>query len=146
VRPEDLKSLLLAGSLIGLATLTTSAFSINSKQKIWDRANSHSELSGENTVRMECNHMTHDKASPLYDDPRNGMLVTIAEHYSFHLMFRGRAGEIGLSENHNEYAIRECRYRLEQDGKDKGYFFQIPEIVELATQRWNYFLNSQHES
>lgn len=64
---------------------------------------------------MECAHINHDRDSGYYDDPENGLLVTVEEHlyddYVGHLSYRGMPVDEngllpnGLSPEHNEYAI-----------------------------------------
>lgn len=81
-------------------------FSLDIRNIIHARAHEASELSGETQSPTECSHFNHDRSSPLYNKPENGLLTTTLEHGCFHLRARGRASRIGLSENHNEAAIR----------------------------------------
>lgn len=101
------RPILVAGGIASLA-LTLSAFSPSSREVIKNRAGGKSELSGLGTEDghiMHAAHLNHDKTNPNYDDPRNGVYLTVTEHYQQHLDARGKAREIGLNEHANEWAI-----------------------------------------
>lgn len=84
------------------------AFSPRSREEIKNRAGGKSELSGlspQDGHIMHAAHLNHDKNRPDYDDPRNGMYLTVTEHYEQHVNAIGRAREIGLSEKANQWAV-----------------------------------------
>lgn len=93
---------------VGVTGLSLGAFSLKSREEIKERAGGKSELSGlspDDGHFMHCAHLNHDRRNPNYDDPRNGKYLTVTEHYEQHLDARGRARDIGLSEQGNDWAI-----------------------------------------
>jgi hypothetical protein len=102
-----------------VAFLLTNAFSKKTRREIWERAGGVSELSGEGG-RVECAHYNHDRSGPAYDDPNNGLLVTIYEH-----LHSDEVGHVpqrqyypqdplpnGLKPEWNEWAIKKIEERL----------------------------------
>lgn len=69
------------------------------------RCNNVSELSGDKGSVETChiNHRKDDKK--IYLDSNNVVMCTPFEHYVYHLMFKGKAHFIGLSEDDNNFAI-----------------------------------------
>ncbi|BCX13733.1 MAG: hypothetical protein KatS3mg085_265 [Candidatus Dojkabacteria bacterium] len=126
-------------SIAGIVILGSFAFSKASRKAIWERAKGVSELSGERTRRMECAHLDHDQTKNYYDDPNNGLLVTIFEHHAHHLFFEGRAFLIGLSEEANEVAIQKTWDRIFEF--EKNISEEEAEMkVQEAIIRWaNYY-------
>jgi hypothetical protein len=55
------------------------AFSKESRQEMLERAEYKSELDG-STGRLEACHFSHDKRAEYYDDPYNGIVLTIEQH------------------------------------------------------------------
>lgn len=80
-------------------------FSTQSRNHIMARAGGASELSGVQESEMHAMHVdhTHDEE---YDNPGRGMLVTPVEHLAYHFIHRGKAHLVGLSEEHNNLALR----------------------------------------
>lgn len=98
------------GATIALVELGTGAFSWATRQIIKQRAGGVSELSGTNGVPMHCSHIDHRRDIPNYDDPENGLYVTIYEHLEQHLEAAKqptRNGFLpnGLKPKWNEWAI-----------------------------------------
>jgi hypothetical protein len=116
MKERDVEIALGAVSAIALARLLWSSFSIDTKERIRNRARIKnngqlaSELSGRFDEPLECAHIDHNKKSYWYDHPRNGRLLTLSEHLNDHLTRKGRNG---LTYDENEYAISELTKRLE---------------------------------
>lgn len=88
------------------------AFSMSTKRIIKHRARMAnperrlvSEVSGTNTYKMHAAHYNHRKDEN-YDNPDNGVLLTLPEHFYHHLSYRGKAELMGLTEEQNENAIK----------------------------------------
>jgi len=82
------------------------AFSGKVRDRIIGRAGNRSELSGvESDVTLHASHLNHDQSRPEYDTAENGIALTPKEHLIYHRVHRGRAQEIGLTEEDNESAI-----------------------------------------
>ena len=66
------------------------------------------------------------------------MRVTVVEHLAYHLMFKGRASEIGLKECQNDFAVdmlnRNCVDFLEKIGKLDVLNDEISESMGLLDQ------------
>lgn len=107
-------TLSVMGGVFLLYEIANLSFSGPTRDKIIARANNRSEVSGleppEGESLHAC-HKNHDKSRPNYDNPDNGFAATKKEHYLFHRVHRGRARDIGLSEQDNESAI-ELLYSL----------------------------------
>lgn len=85
-----------------------SAFSRRSREEIRTRAGGVSEWSGDgvhNGHTMHCAHLNHDRTRPDYDNPQNGVYLTVTEHYEQHKGAIGRARELGLTEEGNNWAV-----------------------------------------
>ena len=91
-----------------LAPNIEQAFSKPARDEIFKRDGGKSVLSGSN-VNIEAAHIDHDKTKAKYDSPSNGRLLTAVEHLIDH---KTRAGRNGLSENHNNWAIRQIQKKL----------------------------------
>ena len=91
-----------------LAPNIEQAFSKPARDEIFIRDGGKSVLSGSN-VNVEAAHISHDKSKSNYDAPSNGRLLTLFEHLVDHLK---RGGRNGLSENHNNFAIRKIKQKL----------------------------------
>ena len=63
------------------------------------------------------------------------MRVTVVEHLAYHLMFKGRASEIGLKECQNDFAVdmlnRNCVEFLDKIGKLHLLDYEIAQSMEL---------------
>ena len=55
---------------------------------------------------MNAMHFIHDKSSDLYDNPIMGEIRCIPHHVAYHLLHKGNAAKIGLSEMGNSGAIK----------------------------------------
>lgn len=135
-----------AGSLLTLGILVTGAFSTESKDIIKHRARGQSELSGYNLMSKEAAHLNHSKdIHRRYDDPKNALYVTTFEHYVHHAMHQGKAGEIGLTENNNNFAVRDTLKRVYNWYAERGLEL-TPQMFEneyeIAYTRWNSFYSS----
>lgn len=69
-----------------------------------------SELSGRADLPLEAAHKDHNKKSPNYDRPENGILVTVDEHLVDHIIHEG---ENGLNSYQNKWAIEQIAKRVE---------------------------------
>ena len=108
-REKHTPNLLTLSVIGGLGILLSqAAFSRKSKNEIIGRAGNRSEISGlspeEAGGPLHCMHLDHPR-DETYDEPSRGLLVTKREHLIYHRNHRGRAHEIGLSEEHNEQSI-----------------------------------------
>lgn len=109
-------------TMIGLSALVIKeigrfGFSFDVREKIRKRAGHKSELSGtpDEVERCECAHIDHNRENPDYNNPENGIYMTVTEHLIDHLT---RAGANGLSEEHNNMAIRSLESRvIKEHGK-----------------------------
>lgn len=90
-------------AIVGFFLISTLAFSKKTKEEIWKRDKGKSVISGEGSP-LHVAHISHDKSKSNYDSPSNGRLLTPKEHLTIDHI--NRAGRNGLSENHNNYAIR----------------------------------------
>ena len=84
-------------SALGLLAIAFFAFSRNSRKIIHKRDEEKSALSGEEG-KLVCAHIDHDKKKRHYNNPNNGRLLTIKEHYLDHY---NRHGKNGLSKDDN---------------------------------------------
>lgn len=117
----------IIGGLIplGILTLTgllvSGAFSDRTRRLIHQRDHDRSVLSGK-TEHLECAHLNHNKGYSKYNDPSNGRLLEISEHYLDHL---NRAGRNGLTESQNNWALGAIWGRMNEEERDmirnKGY-------------------------
>jgi hypothetical protein len=105
-------------ALLLLFRLITSSFSYEVREQIRKRAGYRSELSGRDDEPLECAHWNHDKTEQTYDDPDNGRLLLLSEHLQDHI---DRAGENGLSESDNNYAIRTLERKLRDFYDERAY-------------------------
>lgn len=102
----------------GLPALSTTlifavglAFGKGAKDVIKKRANYASEQSGRGHHtghRLECAHISHARDRQ-YNNPNNGRLLTVGEHYLNHCM---NEGNNGLPYNQNQYARRSLWERM----------------------------------
>lgn len=125
-----------ATAILGAFFLSTFAFSRKSRQAIWERAGGVSELSGQRTNRMECAHLNHfkDKNLTWYDNPENGLLVTLFEHAAHHRMFMLNPRAIGLTYKANKsayYSILERIYKLENFEDEEDIEKKIQEGMRM---------------
>lgn len=91
-----------AVSLLGI--ISSFAFTRKTREDVYSRSGGKSEISGVKYTQMEVMHTDHSRDSN-YDSPKRGLLVGILEHLIFHRVHKGRAKEIGLTEEQNDNAI-----------------------------------------
>jgi len=106
-------------STLGLFAISVCAFSRNSRKAIHKRDKEKSALSGEEG-KLVCGHIDHDKNNPHYNNPNNGRLLTIREHYLDHY---NRHGKNGLSKDDNRDTA-------------KGLWFMLPKSKRLGLPSW----------
>ena len=82
------------------------AFSKNIRLEIKRRSKNRSELSGLVNGSLVCGHLNHDKRSPEYNSPNNGLRVTVFEELGYHLMHTRNPESIGLSRKVNDSVVR----------------------------------------
>lgn len=81
-------------------------FNPESKYEIKERNNGKSELSGIENEPMVCCHLNHNRKNPMYNDPENGLRVTMIEEYAYHARARFKPKLIGMSQEHNDSVIK----------------------------------------
>lgn len=87
------------------------AFSLNIRKLIGKRDNWHCtdegcEASFQKGDMVHASHFNHDKSDPKYDTVEAGRIQCVKHHLIYHQNHVGRAQEIGLCEEANNYAIR----------------------------------------
>jgi len=108
-KPSENHLLTLTAIVGGIYLLSNLAFSKKSAREIGKRAGWKSEISGKSFWDgwvLHMAHKNHDKSSPLYDDPSQGVCVTVEEHLEMHEEAVGNEEAIGLCVQANNYAIR----------------------------------------
>lgn len=112
------------------------AFTSKVKNFIKARAKNKSELSFSNEEPLEAAHFNHTRDED-YLDPGNGILVTSTEHLAQHLIYRGNAQAIGLSEEANEWAISQLFDRVFSFHRQRGVpDLYIQQRIDNAVHRW----------
>jgi len=112
------------------------AFLNRVKNHIKARARNKSELSLSNEEPLEVAHLDHTRNEE-YQDPSNGILVTQTEHLAHHLIHRGNAQAIGLTEEGNEWAIGQLFDRVFHFHRQRGVpDLYIQQRIDNAVQRW----------
>lgn len=108
---ERLETLISSASTLLLALTLLSSFSRRTRSEIKQRAGYECEeckKAGKHKPsrfhELECSHINHQRG-PKYDKPETGTLLCKPHHYVWHLLHEGKAYEIGLSEENNEFAI-----------------------------------------
>jgi hypothetical protein len=113
----------------------TPPFSNESRYEIKQRSEGRSELDGLEYAPelLKCGHLNHDKKSPEYNDPENGIRVTIWQEVAYHMIHQPRPKDIGLSNENNSRAIK-CNT---QELIDMGYSYdEVRELVGKAINQW----------
>lgn len=138
---EMIKIIVQIGALMSLFFLSSFAFSNNTKELIKKRAKFKSEISGRNDMEMHCIHIDH-RRDKYYNMAGNGFYGTILEHYAHHLMFRGKAHMIGLSESENEWSIGTLYNNLVKDYEKRGYDIDnIDHDLDIALSQVECFIS-----
>ena len=103
-------------------------FNSEARHEIKKRSGNKSELDGKEYLpsMLKCGHLNHDKESPDYNNPDNGMRVTIWQECAYHMIHQPRPEDIGLSNENNRRAVQ-CNM---QDLIDLGYSYD--EVRELV--------------
>lgn len=114
------------------------SFSDRVRREIKKRANGKSEISKRDDLPLEASHLFHSK-DPMHNNEENGKLMTIFEHFWYHLLHRGKAREIGLTEYQNEWATDQIRKRCEIASASMGLDYKSE--VDTAKSDIESFLN-----
>jgi hypothetical protein len=110
-------------------------FGSESRHEIKRRSDSCSELDGKEYLPslLRCGHINHDKKHPDYNNPENGLRVTIWQECAYHMIHQPDPSEIGLSRENNMRAIR-CNM---QDLIEMGYTYdEVRELIGTALGQW----------
>jgi len=54
---------------------------------------------------VHVSHFNHNKSEPTYDTVEAGEILCVGHHLMYHKRYKGNAGEIGLQECQNDFAI-----------------------------------------
>jgi hypothetical protein len=96
----------IAAGIIGILSLA--AFSPASRRKILQRDGWQCQVTGKKASdgwMLHAAHKNHDKSLSNYDDPANGITLSVEAHLAMHIAARNQADTIGLSEAANDFAI-----------------------------------------
>ena len=87
---------------------TTLAFSRRVRREILHRDQKTCQDCGVDNFssKLQAAHYNHDKSNPDYDSVDTGRMLCTCCHFEEHVSFVGRAEETGLTEEHNEFAVR----------------------------------------
>lgn len=99
--------------LIGIVGVSLLAFSRGARREVRIRAGYKSEISGRDDMPLDASHIIHARRYPKYNDPTNGVLMTIEEHLWYHEAFEAFPRLVGLSYQNNQKAVNSLRDRLE---------------------------------
>lgn len=106
-------------SLASLAVLSQAlfgAFSYSTRKEI--RQRDKVCIKTKKNERLECAHINHNKGSKKYDDPSNGRLLHVTEHYKDHWNRHATRG-IGLTIEQNIWALEQIWQRLTKEEQDE---------------------------
>jgi len=86
----------------------TPPFCDSAKYEIKERSGNRSELDGKeySLEVLKCGHLDHNKKSPNYNNPENGMRLTVWQECAYHMIHQPRPQEIGLSNENNKRAVQ----------------------------------------
>ena len=119
-------------------------FNSEARHEIKKRSGNKSELDGKEYLpsMLKCGHLNHDKDHPDYNNPDNGMRVTIWQECAYHMIHQPRPEDIGLSNENNRRAVQ-CNM---QDLIDLGYSYdEVRELVGEAIGLWLEYLGDDME-
>lgn len=104
-------------SIISLIELSRFAFSRGSREEVLRRADYCCEDCGASYTNtpLEAAHIDHSRDNPEYDNPDNGRALCVLDHLKDHIQ---RAGSNGLSNRHNNWAIKSLIERAKSLGYD----------------------------
>ncbi len=110
-------------------------FNSEARYEIKQRSGNRSELDGKEYLHshLKCGHLNHDKDSPDYNNPENGMRITIWQEAAYHMIHQPKPKEIGLSNENNRRAVQ-CNI---QEMIDTGYTYdEVRKLVGEAIGQW----------
>ncbi len=89
-------------------------FDSEARYEIKKRSGNKSELNGREYLpsHLKCGHLNHDKDSPDYNNPENGMRLTIWQECAYHMIHQPRPKDIGLSRENNMRAMKANMYEM----------------------------------
>ncbi len=96
--------------------ISFSNFSKRTLKEIWRRYKR--EEGGNSGKGKHCAHYNHDRKYPGYDDPKNGRVLTYAEHYMDHYDRNGKPG-LGLTKQQNKRALGLLWSKLSREERNK---------------------------
>lgn len=119
-------------------------FNSEARYEIKKRSGNKSELDGKEYLpsTLKCGHLNHDKEYEGYNDPNNGMRVTIWQECAYHMIHQPDPSQIGLSHENNMRAVRSNM----QDLIEMGYSYdETRELIGEAIGLWLEFLETPEE-
>ncbi len=110
-------------------------FNSEARYEIKQRSGNKSELDGKEYLPslLKCGHINHDKESPDYNNPDNGMRVTIWQECAYHMIHQPNPEGIGLSNENNMRAIRSNMQDLLLMGYDHD---DLRKLIGEAIGQW----------
>jgi len=108
-------------------------FGPGAKAEIKERSEGKSELSGRDDLQLVCSHLDHDKRSPHYNDPENGVRTLITEELAYHMWHRYEPLKIGLTTENNDKTINSITTRLLRNGMSQE---RLRDEVGQAMELW----------
>ena len=112
-------------------------FDSDIRPEIKERSNGKSELSGIENEPLMCAHLNHDKKSPDYCNPENGLRVTKFEECAYHQMHLTCPDKIGMEDSQNRSVV--ASYMRQFFNKEFS-LEQVREKVGDAIELWEKFL------
>jgi hypothetical protein len=111
-------------------------FNPDAKFEIKERSGGKSELSGRDDLTLVCSHLDHDKKSPHYNDPENGVRTLITEELAYHMWHRYEPIQIGLSQRNNDRTINSITMKLLKSGMSQERLRdEVGQAIELWGER-----------
>ena len=120
-------------------------FNTEARYEIKKRSGKRSELDGKEYLPslLKCGHLNHDKNSPDYNNPENGLRVTIWQECAYHMINQPKPSKIGLSHENNMRAVQSNM----QDIIQLGYTYdEMRELIGEAIEQWMEYLERPVES
>ena len=114
-------------------------FNSEARYEIKKRSGNKSELDGKEYLPslLKCGHLNHDKDHPDYNNPENGMRVTIWQECAYHQMYMFEPEKIGMDDMENKSVIMSYMKRFYRKG------FSLEEVREKigeAIELWLEYL------
>jgi hypothetical protein len=111
-------------------------FNPESKREIRERSEGKSELSGRDDLTLVCSHLDHDRKSPHYNDPENGVRTLITEELAYHMWHRYNPIEIGMTTENNDRTINSITMNLLKGGMSEDRLRdEVGQAIELWGER-----------